>query len=108
MEQSIGDALYAAAQERLREDINHEADGLGWAIFDCNGSANAPYQLQKDDEAGLFKDDDAVWHHVCSEAEKNPDGLEARALNWLRLNSPDEYRYINSAFPRGCLPLAPR
>lgn len=105
---TIGEALYNEAQERMRDSINERAFRQGWAIFDCAGSANSEYQLQKDDESGIFRDDDAVWEHVCAEAAKNPHGLEAEALEWLRLNCPDEYRYIQAAQPRGCLPLTPR
>ena len=104
----IGEVVYADAQERLREQINHRSFEHGWAIFDCIGSANSDYQLQKDDEAGVFDSDDDVWEHVCARALENPDGLEAEALEWLRHNCPDEYRYIQAAFPRGCLPLSPR
>ncbi|CCF19128.1 protein of unknown function [Pseudorhizobium banfieldiae] len=103
---SIGDLVLADAQERLRDRINERSMPLGWAIFHCDGSVNAEYQLQKDDEARIFPDDDAVWDHVCYEADKNPGGLEAEALDWLKRNSPDEYRYIMAAAPRGCLPLS--
>lgn len=91
---SIGEALYAEAQEGLREDINERAIEYGWAIFDCAGSENAPYQLCKDDDSDIFKDDAEAWEHVKKRADLYPVGVEADALAWLQRNAPDEHAQI--------------
>lgn len=61
----------------------------GWGVFDANGK----HQLQKDDEAGIFEDDDQAWEHVVTQA-KAGDPLCAHALQFLAVNSPDELQQI--------------
>lgn len=96
---SIGDAVYAEAQERLRVDINLRAEPQGWGIFDCSGSENARYHLCRTDDVAIFPDDDEVWSHVWNRANENPIGLEAEALGWLKRYSPEEYRCIEAGLP---------
>jgi len=100
MTRTIGEALYEGAQERLREVINAEAAPLGWFIAESSGSECSEFQLQNDDEAGMFRDDDAVWDHVWERSLLEPSGIEARALDWLKRNCPNEYRYIKAACGR--------
>ena len=44
------------------------ATAEGWDVFECIGSDNGPWQLQRDDELEVFEDDPAAWVHVWDKA----------------------------------------
>lgn len=66
--------------------INELAVSHGWAIFDSSGLL----EIQRDDEAQVFDSDAAAIVHIAVKAHEKPDGLEARALEFLRTN-PNGY-----------------
>jgi hypothetical protein len=70
------------------------ADAQGWNIFWSDGAGH--WQLQRDDAAGIFSDDDAAWRFVRGRASAG-DPLAARALLFLRYASPEEYAAILEA-----------
>lgn len=81
-------------------EISSKASEQGWAIFEASGDPDAvvggkpygirPYELQKDDEAGVFRDDLEAWSFVARQAERG-DETAQRAIEFLRDNSPNEY-----------------
>jgi hypothetical protein len=56
---------------------NTQANSEGWGIFDCDGSSNGPWQLQKCDELGIFEFDSDAWLFVYNKAQKLPSILTA-------------------------------
>ncbi|HEX7243413.1 MAG TPA: hypothetical protein VF263_24225 [Longimicrobiaceae bacterium] len=76
------------------EDAN-AADDQGWNIFENHGEGHA-WQLQRDDSAALFADDDAAWTFVRVRAATG-DFVAARALLFLRYACPEEYAAILEA-----------
>ncbi|HEU0077906.1 MAG TPA: hypothetical protein VFQ76_09685 [Longimicrobiaceae bacterium] len=70
------------------------ADAQGWNFFWSDGAGH--WQLQRDDAAGIFPDDDAAWRFVRGRASTG-DPLAARALLFLRYASPEEYAAILDA-----------
>lgn len=78
----------------------------GWAIFTTsrdvasekelvNGKpyGHRPFELQRDDEMGVFEDD-AAAHVFVRDAAAKGDGLAQRALAYLQVVSPLEYEAI--------------
>lgn len=79
----------------------------GWGIFETVGRSeeteksivngkpygHRPYELQRDDEAGVFNDDDAA-HKFVRKAAKKGDELATRALAYLKAVSPLEYEAV--------------
>lgn len=68
---------------------NTQAADEGWGVFECDGSDNGPWQIQRDDEAELFEDDDAVWLHVLQRAKAGSDYHQA-ALGFVKEHNPIE------------------
>lgn len=77
----------------LSKEAREEAREQGWDLFEAHGDV-IELQLQRDDESGVFKDDDATWLFVIEEAHRNPDSAAATVLQILREHSLDEYRRI--------------
>ncbi|MEW5930604.1 MAG: hypothetical protein AB1941_24355 [Gemmatimonadota bacterium] len=73
------------------------ADAQGWNIFWSDGAGH--WQLQRDDAAGIFSDDDVAWRFVQGRASTG-DPLAARALLFLRYACPEEYAAILDAARR--------
>lgn len=72
--------------------INKQAAGEGWFISQTSGVPEN-YRLEKDDEAGIFTSDHAVWRNLLTRRSRG-DHLAMMALNWLQENSPKEYNEI--------------
>lgn len=68
---------------------NTKADGEGWGVFDCDGSDNGPWQIQRDDEAEVFEDDDEAWLHVLRRA-KAGSAYHQAALDFVKEHNPIE------------------
>lgn len=67
----------------------------GWDVFECWGSQNGPWQIQKFDDGdpnplGFVEDEDA-WVHVRTKA--------AEALTFLWVNNPQEIEAIRRFVP---------
>ena len=74
-----------------RSQINEQADreGRGWWLIEANGEV----QLQRDDGAAVFESDTDVWEAVW-QGVREKDALCKAALQWLVLNSLEEYDRI--------------
>lgn len=70
------------------------ADTQGWNVFWHDGRGE--WQLQRDDAADAFRDDDAAWRYVRVRAAAG-DPVAARALLFLRYACPGEYAAILDA-----------
>jgi hypothetical protein len=71
----------------------------GWTISQCDGSENnTSWQIQALDDAGILLNDDAAWLHVVTNA-RSGNRLAIRALEFIRAYSPNEYRFIATAYP---------
>lgn len=75
--------------ERIEFD-NTQAGLEGWGIFDCEGSANGPWQIQREDATEVFPDDDAAWRHVAARATAGSP-YHAAAIDFIRLHNPVEF-----------------
>lgn len=80
-----------------------QASAEGWSIFEASGSlqnrdGRSPYQLQRNDEAAIFPDDQMVWHWVISQAEQGSE-FHLAALQYLSQESPGEIDEIAQTFP---------
>ncbi|RQH02736.1 hypothetical protein [Paraburkholderia dinghuensis] len=69
----------------------------GWSIFDCEGSANGPWQLQRIDEDEKFMSDGAAWEFVVQQAHVG-SVYHASVLNCLydqnRIEFDSIFRWI--------------
>ncbi len=65
----------------------------GWDIFECFGSENADWQIQRDDEMAVFADDTDAWFHVWGRAMEGSE-LHLRALQVIAAWEPREMAYI--------------
>jgi hypothetical protein len=72
---------------------NDQAFREGWGIFECHGSDNGNWQLQKDDEYNLFDSDPSAWIFVVASANSGSE-YHKQALNFLELNNVYEYNTI--------------
>jgi hypothetical protein len=61
----------------------------GWSIFECWGSDNGPFQLQRVDEDEVFTRDDEAWAFVVGKAREG-SAYHKAALDFLRANNPIE------------------
>jgi len=79
----------------------YAARAEGWDIFECDGSANGPWQVQRFDDARYhtltdgshppqLNDDDAAWVLVASRVKPH----HVAALAFLQANNPQEYDHI--------------
>lgn len=78
------------------------ANAEGWDIFECDGSANGPYQLCKIDDpqeftacygtvfSHIWEDDTDAWLYV----REHPTALHSRALAYLKQVNPQEHDAI--------------
>ncbi len=74
----------------------------GWGIFDCDGSENGPWQIQKFDDPDdlaeritatvgrLWKEDNEAWMHVWSVES----ALHRKAIAFIRAMNPQEWEAI--------------
>lgn len=77
-------------QPTWSNEDSYAADQEGWNIFDCDGSSNAAWQLQKCDETARWRTDTDAWWYVVLNAMLGK-GLHLRALDFLWQTAPDEY-----------------
>lgn len=75
---------------RIHGDAAHEQ---GWSLFECTAHDHAPIELQRDDEAAVFEDDEGAWKWVVWAAQRG-DLACATALHILAVESPDEHAAI--------------
>jgi hypothetical protein len=68
----------------------------GWSIFQCWGSENGPFQLQRVDEDEAFANDDDVWAFVIDKARAGST-YHKSALDYLRLYNPTEITWMTRA-----------
>jgi hypothetical protein len=82
------------------------ADAEGWAIFECPGSDNGPWQVQMfDDQDGgpepyPFGSDDEVHQHVARLAAAG-SALHVRALEFLDVENPGEAAVVRASVLEG-------
>lgn len=95
-EHSIADALYADAQERLRRQINANAEPYGWAIIPV-GAGYAPRWVGPDS----FRNDQypVLYDSIWDLAKFADHGVEAAAVEWLRRNCLATYRRMRAGVP---------
>lgn len=82
--------------------LDDQATAEGWAIFETHRGADHVYDLQKIDDPELWGDEIGipvlhVWEDDVDAwvfVRDNPSPLHAIALEFLRLNSPEEYETI--------------
>lgn len=67
-----------------------QAEREGWGIFDCDGSENGPWQLQKIDERNVFETDLSAWQYVVNMALAG-SAYHRSAIDYLREHSPAEF-----------------
>ncbi|MGJ4953116.1 hypothetical protein [Bradyrhizobium sp. HKCCYLS20291] len=72
---------------------NNRAFDEGWGIFECSGSENGPYQLQKLDESDKFRNDIEAWRYVVEVADRESE-YHQKALAFLAEHSPFEHQTI--------------
>lgn len=68
----------------------------GWGVFECVGSANGPWQIQRLDDASdvpgapQLDDDEAAWRRVLQGGQPH----HVAALAFLRAHNPIEYESV--------------
>lgn len=77
---------------------NTQAASEGWAIFECSGSSNGPWQICRDDspddpKVTRLESDDAAWKLVWDRALAGSDYHKA-ALAYVLEHNPLEYACI--------------
>ncbi|MFN3623980.1 MAG: hypothetical protein ACK4TP_07950 [Hyphomicrobium sp.] len=83
---------------------NTQAFDEGWGIFDCDGSENGPWQIQRIDNPEdmeppppyaepVFLLDDHAWDFVRREAAKG-SAYHKAALDFICEHNPQEYNLI--------------
>jgi hypothetical protein len=72
---------------------NTQAFDQGWGIFDCDGSENGPWQLQKLDESDLLRNDLEAWRLVTDHANAGSE-YHQKALQFLAEHNPLEHNTI--------------
>ncbi len=78
--------------EWTNENSNN-ASKEGWNVFDCIGSENGSFQIQRNDEDEIFFDDKQVWLFIKEQAEKGSQ-LHQKALSFIKENNIAEYNSI--------------
>jgi hypothetical protein len=73
---------------------NTQATEEGWSIFDCAGSDNGRWQLQKCDDAETFRTDMEAWVFVRDMPEASSP-YHTMAMLFLETHNPVEWRLIN-------------
>lgn len=83
------------------DDDAAQAKAEGWGIFECSGSEDGPWQLQKFDDPGQhsgapspypFTADADVWAHVRT----GETPLLRKALAFLAIHNPPEYHRVTT------------
>lgn len=90
------------------EWTNDDADAAyheGWGLFECDGSLNGPWQIQRFDDPDTwpaehgrpypFDDDTDVWRLI--RGGNTP--LHRKALDFLIEQNPQEYASITGPIP---------
>ncbi|WPE19908.1 hypothetical protein [Shinella zoogloeoides] len=77
----------------MAEFYNGQAITEGWAIFECDGSENGPFQAMKDDDQDVFATDDEVFVHIVARAAEGSE-YHLKALEFLRVHNPIEHAAI--------------
>lgn len=78
---------------------NSIAFDQGWGIFDCYGSENGPWQLQKLDESDRLRNDLEAWRLVVDYANAGSD-YHKKALQFLADHNPIEHDCIIDTISR--------
>jgi hypothetical protein len=78
---------------------NSQAILEGWSIFDCDGSSNGRWQLQKCDDLNVFADDLFAWRFVVEQARLGSTYHEMTLL-FLKQFNRDEYETIIATVDR--------
>ena len=65
----------------------------GWGIFDCYGSENGPWQLQRLDESDRFLTDIEAWRLVVDQAAAG-SAYHQTALQFIADHNPIEHDCI--------------
>ena len=76
-------------QELWRPEWNAKAEKQGWGLF----WADSEYQIQKDDEKGIFAEDSDAWTFVYNQSQKK-DIMAITALAIIAAESPAELARI--------------
>lgn len=74
----------------------------GWGIFECHGSENGPWQLQKLDESSRFRNDLEAWRLVVDYSKAGSE-YHKKALAFLAANNPIEHDCIIDTVNRRAL-----
>jgi hypothetical protein len=82
----------------VTEFDNRQAFSEGWGIFDCDGSENGPWQLQRLDEETPFPSDDEAWQYVVERAAASSPYHQC-ALAYLREHNRLEFYCIAKMHP---------
>lgn len=80
----------------IQDFDNTQAFEEGWGIFDCEGSENDQWQLQKSDEDAVFASDEDAWLFVVDHAIAG-SAYHIAALDWLERHAPMELDCIHKA-----------
>lgn len=67
----------------------------GWDIFECWGSLNGPWQIQKFDDEDRYAEDNEVWSLVRQRAAAG-SALHQKALDFLQVHNPREYEAVTT------------
>lgn len=98
--ESVGFPVDHVVKVRMDFD-NAQAFNEGWGIFDCDGSLNGPWQLQKLDDgkepASPFTDDTFAWRFVWDRASEG-SAYHAAALDYIMEHNALEYAFIARQF----------
>ncbi|MCP1757769.1 hypothetical protein [Bradyrhizobium elkanii] len=78
---------------------NNRAFDEGWGIFECHGSQNGPWQLQKLDESPRLRNDLEAWRLVVDYANAGSD-YHVKALQFLAEHNPLEHNCIMDTIMR--------
>ena len=74
---------------------NTQAEQEGWSIFDCAGSDNGRWQLQKCDDKHVFMSDLNAWDFVRQMADAG-SAYHVEALRFLQEHNRCEWDLIMS------------
>ena len=74
---------------------NTQAEDEGWAIFTAN--TGPEFQIQRDDEQGIFEEDEDAWKFVAEQANAG-SAYHQQALLFLGANAPEELALIRDKF----------
>ena len=78
--------------------ITKQAEKEGWSIFYSYPVNNdLEYRIERLDSEGIFADDKEAIKFVLSKVIEGSD-THIGAINFIKDNSPDEYKYICKIF----------